>query len=410
MAARREKVARWESGRTVPELSAQLAIAHIHHVPERDVLQLGWPHWLHLAAGDATLLTLPWTYRDAIDALRDGGRLTERIDHSYLAVTGPFITTLAARWKSAISLARTRDVNRISTETVNLAQARLQALQTLSETAPPALVYPAASSDLSLLTTLVSESSNDPRSAFPLLLLAGRTAALCAGISTSLGDSARAERYYLVAARAAAAADSAELSAACLGGVAYSHLLEGAPRDVLPLVDVVLATLQCPAHLLAVQLHLLAARAYSLLGEGGACLRARERAGSALTALTAAQHRRSCQLTGNLCEDRVTEPTEIAALHLGLPQRAPVRSAPLLKDSPFVHVMSVAPNNLHHVVDTQLALGDIEAAVHIAYRAVARGSSPPASVVRQYQKRFATHRDVPAVRQFLELLAVPAPI
>ncbi|MFB8062477.1 hypothetical protein ACFC6U_40740, partial [Kitasatospora purpeofusca] len=33
MAARREKVSRWESGRIVPELTAQYAMAHVHRVP-----------------------------------------------------------------------------------------------------------------------------------------------------------------------------------------------------------------------------------------------------------------------------------------------------------------------------------------------------------------------------------------
>ncbi|MGW1289035.1 hypothetical protein ACWD4N_36570, partial [Streptomyces sp. NPDC002586] len=33
MAARREKIARWESGKVTPETSAQLAIAHVHQIP-----------------------------------------------------------------------------------------------------------------------------------------------------------------------------------------------------------------------------------------------------------------------------------------------------------------------------------------------------------------------------------------
>src|SRR5262245_41707753 len=61
MAARREKVSRWEAGRAVPERTAQLAIAHIHAVPKEDVDRLVWPDWLHLAYGDARQLELPWT-------------------------------------------------------------------------------------------------------------------------------------------------------------------------------------------------------------------------------------------------------------------------------------------------------------------------------------------------------------
>ncbi|EFL19771.1 predicted protein [Streptomyces sp. C] len=64
MAARREKVSRWESGRTIPEHSAQLAMAHIHHVPATEVCRLGWPHWLYLARQPGPRLR-PWARRRA---------------------------------------------------------------------------------------------------------------------------------------------------------------------------------------------------------------------------------------------------------------------------------------------------------------------------------------------------------
>lgn len=176
MAARREKIWRWESGRTVPELTAQLAIAHLHQVPEADVRRLGWPHWLHLAAGDAVLLTRPWTPRGAIDALRDGSRLAERRDLSYLAVTGPFVDTLTRQWTSAAAVRadgrkpgepHPAEPHPGEPDTVYRARVRVEVLETMASTLPAAVLHPAARNDLSLLTSLVSAAGHDSAATAP---------------------------------------------------------------------------------------------------------------------------------------------------------------------------------------------------------------------------------------------------
>ncbi|WP_331748281.1 hypothetical protein [Streptomyces sp. NBC_00648] len=413
MAARREKIWRWESGRTVPELTAQLAIAHLHQVPEADVRRLGWPHWLHLAAGDAVLLTRPWTPRGAIDALRDGSRLAERRDLSYLAVTGPFVDTLTRQWTSAAAVRadgrkpgepHPAEPHPGEPDTVYRARVRVEVLETMASTLPAAVLHPAARNDLSLLTSLVSAAGHDSAATAPLLLLAARTANLCAGQCIALGESATAERYYLLASRAAAAADHPELSAACLAGVAYSHLLEGAPGEVIPLVEAALTAPHRPGHRLAVLLHLLAARAHALAGEAAPCAHALERAGTALAAHTAVRLGEPCSLARDLGEDCAAVVAGTTAFHLGRPRQALGHFAPLLDTSRFFGLRPFAVHELLHVVDTQLALGEVEAAAHTAGRAVAHCDGPPAKVVRQYQKRFAAHGTVPAVRDLLASL------
>ncbi|GGP85769.1 hypothetical protein GCM10010278_75250 [Streptomyces melanogenes] len=415
MAARREKIWRWESGRTVPELSAQLAMAHIHGVPEEDVRRLGWPHWLHLAAGDAVLLTHPWTRRGAIDALRDGSRLAERRDLSYLAVTGPFADTLTRQWTSAAapappvaavaaSGAKPGEPCPAELDIVRRARVRVEALETMASTVSPVLLHSAARSDLALLTALVSAAGHDAATAAPLLLLAARTANLCAGLCIALGESATAERYYLLAARAAAASGHPELSAACLAGVAYSHLLEDAPGEVIPLVDAAFTTVGRPTHHLAAMLHLLAARAHALAGRAGPCARALDRAGTALAAHAAARQGEPCTLTRHLCEEWAAAVAGTTAFHLGRPRQALGHFAPLLDTSRFFRFPPLAVHELLHVVDTQLALGEVEAAADTAGRAVALCDGPPAKVVQQYRKRFVAHRAVPAVRDLLASL------
>lgn len=69
MATHRKKISQWESGLVTPELSAQLAIAALEHVPEEAVHRLGWPAWLLLALDDDSLVCVPWTTEGTRHAL-----------------------------------------------------------------------------------------------------------------------------------------------------------------------------------------------------------------------------------------------------------------------------------------------------------------------------------------------------
>ncbi|WP_331723644.1 MULTISPECIES: hypothetical protein [unclassified Streptomyces] len=264
MAARREKVSRWESGRTVPELTAQLAIAHLHRVPAREVTRLGWPAWVESATEDTTgLLALPWTRAGATDALHEGSRLGSGAAPRRLALTGPFAHTFVEQWRATVADGGSVPARKerppvlpsgppsspptgagsglhAGTDSLNWARARVESLETMAGTVGPDILYPAARSDLSLLATVLS-AADDRASDTELLSLAARTASLCAGLTIGLGDSVTAERYYLVAARTAAVAGQRELSAACLRGVAYSHLLKGESSEVVLLVDTALS-------------------------------------------------------------------------------------------------------------------------------------------------------------------------
>ncbi|WP_371656648.1 MULTISPECIES: hypothetical protein [unclassified Streptomyces] len=342
MAARREKVSRWESGGTVPELTAQLAIAHIHQVPEHEVRRLGWPHWLHLAAGDSALLTRPWDHSGAIEALRAEVQRADRHGPSHLALSGPFVHALAEQWRTAAKRstpARATGAHRTLAGTTEWARARVEGLGRMTRTVSPAVLYPAARSDLSLLTTFLSGASYDSRTSGPLFLLAARVASLCAGLAISLGETAGAERHYLVAARAAMVAGKPEISAAYLAGVAYTHLLEGKPQDALCLIDAAQSALHRPGHHVAAILHLLGARAHALLGEAASCARSLDRAGAALAALATGHRGKPCPL---------------------------------------------------QVVEMHLAAGEVAAAAQGAGPAVSL-CDVSAKVIRRYEERFAAH-------------------
>ncbi|MFJ4097692.1 hypothetical protein ACIPYS_39540 [Kitasatospora sp. NPDC089913] len=98
MAARREKVSRWESGRITPELSAQLAIARIHGVDRDIVLRLGWPQWLPGATGDHALSGQPWNPQAAIGVTRATAEATWDCGPT-LIITGP---SLAGQIRGAV--------------------------------------------------------------------------------------------------------------------------------------------------------------------------------------------------------------------------------------------------------------------------------------------------------------------
>lgn len=424
MAARREKVSRWESGRTVPELTAQLAIAHIHRVPEHDVRRLGWPHWLQMATGDAALLDHPWTYDGTVDALRAGNELTERQDRTYLVANGSFARTLAAHWHEALRdpgpgrvLVGEEDhaatvgghtamaEGHTTMDTARWFRLRVKAAETMSWTVSPTALYPTVRGDLRLLTTLLSEAGHDRAARTSLLLLAARTAGLCGTLCTRTGENATAERFHLLAARAAAAAGAPRISAIQLAGVAYSHLLQGEFESAIVLVDAVLDAFAAPGHRLAPLLHLLAGRAHALAGEAPLSALALKRAAAELAARPAAKNLQPRRLAWYPSEDWVAGHAGIAALHLGRPQQAYEHFAPLVDARGLPRLFPVAAHELPHVVDAYLALGKSESAVALTHRALTLHGSPPGELVRLYQERFTPHRADPAVRELLDRLS-----
>ncbi|MBJ3810652.1 hypothetical protein JGB26_26725 [Streptomyces flavofungini] len=410
MAARREKVARWESGQIVPEIPAQIAMAHFHQVPEEAVMQLGWPLWLHLATGDVILASRPWTFEGAVDALRATEHLAGSWDRSYLAVTDPAVGPLAEQWRLAMAAhlpSPTPKGALVTPDTVKWATVLNTSLGKMVGTVSPSLLCPAAHGDLVMLSGFLSQECHDRKSRGELLRLAAMTAGLCGGLNISLGETARAERYFLTAARCATAAGDAQLAVAQMAGVAYCHLLVGAHRNVLPLLDAAEANLQRPGGTTAAILHLLTARAHACGGEANMSARALERAHTVLATHSPSEAAADCGLARNIDENWAVGCEGIVWFHLGRPKLALERFTPLLKRPGLPRFFPLAAQEVFSVVDTQLALGDVEAAAHSARRAAANYGRPPSKVTRQFRDRFAAHRTVPAVRDLVDFLAEP---
>ncbi len=222
MAARREKVSRWEAGRAVPERTAQLAIAHIHAIPEEDVDRLAWPEWLHLAHGEARQLEFPWTAQAAPEAILDAVAVRQQTQQGYLLATGRGARSLAENWLDAMTeaLAETpQDASphgRVAPrwqpqpDSELHASARLRTLLKFAGWFTAGWLVPASEQELRNLAghfAAAPDVTAEKDSA--LLTLAAEGLSLCGFIARLEGEHVSAQRYYVAGLRCATAAGNA---------------------------------------------------------------------------------------------------------------------------------------------------------------------------------------------------------
>ncbi|MEV4870749.1 hypothetical protein [Streptomyces syringium] len=407
--ARREKISRWESGRVIPALTAQLAMAHVHGVDEEDVLRRGWPHWLHLATDDAALVNQPWTAQGAIDSAE---QLAGAQPRSYLAVTGP---GLHAQLRAALlaladpKLLPAREGPPVPSEALTCIESRTQSLEAQeagSHSTPMALLY-ATRTELQLITTLLNHSGYGSATRARLLGLAARTARLCSCLSTGLGEVAIAERYALTAIRMAVATGGRHQALICLADLAGIHLVAGDPRDALSVIH---AARTAPRHLvphLAATLRSWEALALARLGEPTGSAQAMNQAGRILA--TELEEDVTCdQSTRSINEMRLALCTGISWLHLDRPKQALPSFITLFGEDASVPSRvppcPVTAAALLYMVDVQLSLGELDAAARSTHRAIALVGDLPTALAQQYHQRFAPYENEPLVKNLFAYL------
>lgn len=417
---RPEKISLWESGRVVPDLGSQLAIAHIHDVPRDQVLELGWPRWLHLAGGDARLLMRPWTAREALEALDAVGRA--HADGSglqtSLAVTGRGVALLTEAWHDAITIASPtvppRAGHSVDPCTVAAVAARVDNLEKLATVVDPNALHPAARGELRLIAGLLRTAGYDAETGCRLHLLAARTAAMCGNLMEGFGNGRRAEYYLLAAVRAATTAGAPQYAAAYMTQLAGLHLASGVPRDTLALTEAAArtaaGTARPPSPRLAALLHARRARAHARLGDARASSRSLDQAFATLPSHPGHDDPPDWPFVGTVDEGWLTMTAGVTWLHLGKPRRALDHFAPLIPNSAGAPVPTRlfphAPCRFLHVIDAQLATGELEAAVCTARSALDLTGGMPPAFAPKYWQRFATYHSVPAVRDLRDRLLV----
>nr|QCT05737.1 Tri4 [Kitasatospora aureofaciens] len=228
MAARREKVSRWEAGRAVPERTAQLAIAHIHAVPQEEVLRLDWPDWLHLANGDTRQLELPWTRAAVPEAILDAVAGRKQFQQEYLLATGWSARSLVKNWLDAVteevSLAPTVPLHGTAGRTPpgsdalsgGLVEActRLRTLHRFAAKFSAGWLAPATELELRNLADHFLASPDALHTGRDVLILAAEGLSVCGFIARVQGEHVNAQRYYVAALRCATAAADPQVAAA----------------------------------------------------------------------------------------------------------------------------------------------------------------------------------------------------
>ncbi|MFD0381933.1 hypothetical protein ACFQ2B_04435 [Streptomyces stramineus] len=281
---RREKVSRWETQGVPPDHSTQLAIAHIHRVPEEEVQRLGWPHWLHLGTAATPRADRARHGEEDAGAVPEKERPTVHPARCRLTVTGAALAAFVRETRTAVTVAppAARGAHRVTSETLALIEDRSYALYELVSTVNPVTLYRLSRAELDLTCALLADSGHDRATGARLQLVTAHIAHLCGLISKGLGEDVRAERHYLAAVRAAARAASPLTVSLCLADLAWSHIDAGDPADVLSLVEAARAITPAPPPGLSAVLHSREARAYARRGEIIAGARALDRTVDAL--------------------------------------------------------------------------------------------------------------------------------
>ncbi len=308
MAARREKVWRWEHWGVVPEPDSQRALARALGVPPREIELRPWPRWLPAHGGMPD--GLPWTTegsRTALAALLDeagadpcgfpvaeGGALRDAIGDWDEAVrpvggqTGPLPGAITLP-RPAGPLARVRVPEQagapgaVDGDVLDWLEAGALGLRRLDDRLGGAAVRDRVASDLRLVCGLLDRRQGRPTER-RLLRVGADLAQLGGWAATDTGRAGAAQRYYLTGLRLAHAAEDRCLAVALWGGLSLQALFAGRPQDAVDAAEAaVRAAGGSPPAVRALAASRLA-RAHAARGAAGAFRRAAAEAERRLTA------------------------------------------------------------------------------------------------------------------------------
>lgn len=421
MAARREKVSRWESGRAVPELTAQLAMAHIHAIPQEEVISRKWPDWLHLAIGDARQLELPWTSAAVPEAILDAVIGRKLIQQEYLLATGTAAKSLAESWTDAMAEELAKAAEKPSgppggllvrpgtdSETGSVLEActRLRELQTFTTRFTADWLVHASEVELRTLANHFLAEPEDLRSGSDLLIIAAEGLAVCGFIARLQGEHINSQRYYLAALRCATAAADAETAAAIVTLHVGQYLDLELHEEAAELVTAVARLLhnnqvsvKDPA--LVALLHAQTARIHAQRGNDLGRRRALTEGRHVLDTGVASG---SLPILPIRCHAWLRLMDGVSLLDLGQPDRAIKHFTPVLtgQGAPLPLPPAARAMYMLRAAETQVALGDgVAAATTAAKAATLLGGVRAAAAERV---RFALHAytHLPSVNKFLE--------
>ncbi|MFD7409224.1 transcriptional regulator [Streptomyces sp. NPDC059866] len=420
MAKSRQKVSRWENGVNSPEMPARYAMARLHGIPREAVAELGWPDFLLLAfPDDRPVLDSPWTLAGtvaAVAAAARGGSMQDR--RGFLIASGATLTGLATSWSLALAEpaaaspripAGAAPANtRLTPELLDTLEQRLDDLRRLDDVLGGARLRQTAIAEYDLLEGLATQTGQHGPLEHRLLSLLAESARMCGWLQFDAGHHARAQRFYITALRASASADDHQVGANTLAFMAIQVYSEGNPQDAVNLVRTAQdATRRRTTPRVRSMLHARAARALSQTGDRTACWRELD---AARTEYARGPHDDDPPWSYWLNAGEIEMLAGSSALDLDDPRRA------LTHFEQARHVQYAADGYVRdHVLyltrtaRAHLQLGDLDAACAVATNAHAQNatlnSSRPSDALDDLREALAPHRDVRAVRDFLQLSA-----
>jgi tetratricopeptide (TPR) repeat protein len=307
MAARREKIWRWEHWGVVPERDSQRALARALGVPGEEIDTRPWPQWL--PAQDKMPSGLPWTRAGSLSALASLLDHGPRGDHDDPAgrpiAVGPALHEAVADWTAAVARGAALDADAdtnsgtdtgageptvrphpgvIDEQTLSWLESGLLGLRRLDDRLGGAAVQHRVEADLGLALGLLRHGPYARTLETRLLRTAAGLAQLGGWAATDAGRPCTAQRHFLTGLRLADNAQDLPLAASIWAGLSLQAVLAGRPKDGLAAVDAAGSVAAAATRRTRAMLATRRARAHAGLGDEMACRSALDEAAQLLDA------------------------------------------------------------------------------------------------------------------------------
>lgn len=291
MAARREKVWRWEHWGVVPERDSQRALARALGVPLPEVDTRPWPGWLPSFHGVPA--GLPWNRAGglgALDALLDGGGRDPR---GRPVLEGPEFRAAVTEWAAGTEsglgpppggagAAAGRDGSAADEETVAWLERGVPGLRRLDDRLGGAVVRHRVEADLRIALEQLRRGPYRGGLDARLLRVAAGLAQLGGWAATDCGRHGAAQRHYLTGLRLAHCAGDGPQAANLWAGLSIQAVFAGRHGDALAAARAAESAAPDATSRTRAMLATRRARAHAGLGEDTACRRSLEQAGRLL--------------------------------------------------------------------------------------------------------------------------------
>ncbi|MFG1876687.1 hypothetical protein ACGFIV_17770 [Sphaerisporangium sp. NPDC049003] len=413
MASERQKIYRWETGRAVPEPSAQRAMAALHKVPAELVEQIGWPQWLTVAGGIRKRGTdAPWDQTATVEVLSDlarGGPVDRR---GFLIMTSAALGSTVLDWQDAMAATNapiSTGSRQITPVLVEHLERRLDHLRHLDDALGSGELRDLALAEFAFVIGLVKESRFTEQTGRRLYAAAAEAARCCAWIHFDAGFHAQAERYFGAALRASAIAADPLTGAYALSFQAIQRYTAGDPRDAVALIEAAqVQSKHRSTPRFKAMLAARAARSYSKAGQRRECARSLD---AARDALAAGPHDDDPAYLYWVNLGEIEMIAGSSALELGDHREAVHRfeaaiTAEYAGDDQYPRTHAIY---LARAADAHLGLRDYDQAVDVAQHAVrclgGVDSARSSATLADLRAKLGAYRQVPAVRDFLNLTA-----